>query len=363
MIADTSHVPATEAVLLVGGLGTRLRPLTDHTAKPMLPVAGVPFLAHQLARLREAGVRHVVMATSYRAETFVGYFGDGREHGLELEYVTETEALGTGGAIRNVADRLRSASDAPVVVVNGDILSDHDIAAQLRLHAVTDATVTLYLTVVDDARAYGCVPTDDAGRVMAFHEKMPEPVSNQINAGCYVFRRSAIDAIPTGRVVSVERETFPGLLRSGARLTGYVAGGYWRDIGTPESYIQGSADLVLGRVASPALPGPVGSAMVMTGTIVAPDAQLTGGCVVGTDSQVGMGAVIDGSILAAGVTIGHGARVHGSAIGAGARVGDRVVLRGVLVGDYVVIDDDTAVAPSARIDTNSATRLSVPERQ
>ncbi len=176
--------------MLVGGKGTRLRPLTLTAPKPMLPTAGVPFLTHQLAQAREAGVDHVVLATSYRAEMFEQYFGDGSALGLDLEYVTETEPMGTGGGYPQCGCApARGRADSPVLVFNGDVLSGHDIGAQLALHAKHDAAVTLYLTEVEDPRAFGCVPVDAAGRVLAFLEKMPEPVTNLINAGCYVFRR------------------------------------------------------------------------------------------------------------------------------------------------------------------------------
>ena len=203
-----------EAVLLVGGLGTRLRPLTVHCPKPMLPVAGVPFVLHQLARARAAGVTRVVLATSYRPEIFAA-LGDGSDLGLELVHVHETEPLGTGGGIRNAAASLLSGPDDPVVVFNGDVLSGHDLVGQLAAHAASAADVTLHLVEVEDARAFGSVPTDEAGRVLEFVEKSDDPPTNAINAGCYVFRRSVIDAIPTGRPVSVERETFPGLLSVG----------------------------------------------------------------------------------------------------------------------------------------------------
>ena len=246
-----------DAIVLVGGRGTRLRPLTLTAAKPMLPTAGVPFLTHQLAHARASGVDHVVLATSYRAETFGAHFGDGSLHGVDIEYVTETEPMGTGGGIRNVADRLRGDGDSPVLVFNGDVLSGHDITAQLALHRDNDAAVTLYLTEVDDPRAFGCVPIDAGGHVTAFLEKMPEPVTNLINAGCYIFRRDVIDTIPTGRPVSVERETFPQLLASGATVMGYVDRADWLDLGTPAAFVQGSCDLVRGIAPSPALPGPI----------------------------------------------------------------------------------------------------------
>ncbi len=244
-----------DAVILVGGLGTRLRPLTLSAPKPMLPTAGVPFLLHMLSRIREAGITHVVLGTSYRAEVFESYFGDGSRFGLELEYVTETEPLGTGGGIRNVAGALRGDT---AMIFNGDVLSGVDLRALLAAHADSAADVTLYLTKVEDPRAFGCVPTDADGRVTAFLEKDPDPVTDQINAGTYVFSRDVVESIPAGRNVSVERETFPGLLARGARVAGFVDASYWRDLGTPSDFVAGSADLVRGIAPSPALPGPAG---------------------------------------------------------------------------------------------------------
>src|SRR5206468_3717689 len=195
--------------------------------------------------------------------------------GLQLEYIQEEVPLGTGGGIRNAAARLRSGPDDPVVVLNGDVLSGHDLGAQLELHAKADAAVTLHLVEVPDPARFGCVPLDAAGRVTAFLEKTPDPVTNRINAGCYVFRRSVIDEIPPGRVVSVERETFPGFIASDQVLMGFVDTAYWLDVGTPETFVQGSCDLVLGRLASAALPAPCGEALVLDGAVVAPDARLS----------------------------------------------------------------------------------------
>lgn len=202
----------TEAILLVGGQGTRLRPVTVNTPKPMVPAAGVPFLAHQIARAAAAGVTHIVMATCYLAEVFEPYFGDGSAFGLTLEYVVEDEPLGTGGAIRNAAQRLHGGPDSSVLVFNGDILTGLDIAGLVESHKAADADVSLHLVSVEDPRAFGLVPTDSEGRVLAFTEKPQTPeeiITDQINAGCYVFRRDVIDSIPAGRPVSVERETFP----------------------------------------------------------------------------------------------------------------------------------------------------------
>ena len=256
----------TEAILLVGGKGTRLRPLTVHTPKPMVPAAGVPFLTHQLARARAAGVEHIVLATSYLAEVFEPYFGDGSALGLHLEYVTEDEPLGTGGAIRNVASRLHSGPDDPVLIFNGDILTGLDIAALVDTHRTTGADVSLHLTRVEDPRAFGLVPpTTRAGSRPSWRSRRPPRRSSPTRStrAAYVFRRSVIDSIPAGRPVSVERETFPGLLAAGAHLQGMVDSTYWLDLGTPQAFVRGSADLVLGRAPSPAVPGRCGDRLVL----------------------------------------------------------------------------------------------------
>ena len=322
-----------DAILLVGGQGRRLRPLTTNTAKPMLPVAGVPFITHQLAQARAAGIDHIVLATSYRAETFREHFGNGAALGLDLSYVTETEPLGTGGAIRNVADQLRGGPDDPVVVFNGDVLSGHDLRAQLALHTVRGADVTLHLTEVEDPRAFGCVPTDAQDRVTAFLEKMPDPVTNRINAGCYVFRRSIVDTIPFGRPVSVERVTFPGLLAAGALVLGYVDLAYWLDLGTPAAFVRGSCDLVSGRVASPAVPGPTGESLVLPGADVAADAKVFGGTTVGAGARIGPGALVEGSVLHDGAVVEAGAHVRASVVGRDAFVGAGTVVEGAVIGD------------------------------
>lgn len=341
-----------EAILLVGGMGTRLRPLTINTPKPMLPVAGVPFTAHQIARARAAGVTRIVLGTSYRAEVFSDHFGDGSDFGVELEYLVEDEPLGTGGAIANTASALRSGPDDPVLVFNGDVLSGLDIAGLVAQHQTAGADVTLYLTRVPDPRAFGLVPTDAQGRVTAFLEKPQRPeeiVTDQINAGCYVFRRGVIDEIPTGRPVSVERETFPGLLERGATVLGVVDEAYWLDLGTPLDFVRGSADLVLGKVASPALPGPTGENLVLGDAHVDPSAQLVAGSTVGAAATVGPETKISGSVLMTGASIGGKSVVSDSVIGVGARIGDGVHLQGVVVGDGAEIGSGNELVTGARV--------------
>ncbi|WEH33770.1 NDP-sugar synthase [Streptomyces sp. AM 4-1-1] len=343
---------AREAILLVGGKGTRLRPLTVHTPKPMVPAAGVPFLTHQLARARAAGVEHIVLATSYLAEVFEPYFGDGSSLGLHIEYVTEREPLGTGGAIRNVASRLASGPDEPVLIFNGDILTGLDIRALTASHSSSGADVSLHLTRVEDPRAFGLVPTDPTGRVTAFLEKPQTPeeiVTDQINAGAYIFRRSVIDTIPAGRPVSVERETFPGLLASGAHLQGMVDSTYWLDLGTPQAFVRGSADLVMGRAPSPAVPGRCGDRLVLPTASVADDAKLTGGTVIGDGARIGQGARIEGSAILADAVVEPGAVISDSLVGAGATIGSRTVLRGAVIGDGARIGADNELRDGVRV--------------
>ena len=296
------------AILLVGGFGTRLMPLTKNTPKPMLTVAGVPVTEHQLAMAKQAGITEIVLATSYLSEVFIPYFGDGAKWGMKIKYAVEKEPLGTGGAIRNAAKLLDT--NESVVVLNGDVLSSHNLAEQIRQHEAHDADVTLHLTEVKDARAFGCVPTDSHGRVTAFLEKMENPITNQINAGCYVFNPRVISTIPLDTVVSVERETFPELVARGAKVFGYVENAYWLDIGTPRALLKASIDIVKRS----------GDFLAMPGSTIDPTAVITGGSCIGPNSTVGAGAHIDGSIIEAGSTIGQNATISDSFVASGAEV-------------------------------------------
>ncbi|MGE5290455.1 MAG: sugar phosphate nucleotidyltransferase [Micromonosporaceae bacterium] len=338
-----------EAIVLAGGQGTRLRPMTISTPKPLLPAAGVPFLAHQLARAAASGVVRAVLATSYRAEMFEAGLGDGSSLGLKIEYVTEDRPLGTGGGIRNAASRLSCGPDDPVLVLNGDILSGHDISAQLDLHRAVDAAVTLHLVEVADPSRFGCVPTDASSRVTAFLEKTPTPVTNRINAGCYVFKRRAIDRIPADRVVSVERETFPGLIETGEPVFGYEETAYWLDVGTPEAFVRASCDLVLGLLPSPALPGPCGAMLALPGAAVDPGAEVSGGTVIGSGAVIAPGAQVHGSVLLDEVTVAPGARVTGSIVGRGVRIGEGAVLDEAFIGDGAVIGAGNELRNGIRI--------------
>jgi len=340
---DPAHV---DAVVLVGGQGTRLRPLTLSAPKPMLPTAGLPFLTHMLSRIADAGIRHVVLGTSYKAGVFEAEFGDGSKLGLEIEYVVEDEPLGTGGGIANVASKLRYDT---AMVFNGDVLSGCDLRALLASHSEHEADLTLHLVRVGDPRAFGCVPTDSDGGVLAFLEKTQDPPTDQINAGCYVFQRDVIERIPKGRAVSVEREVFPSLLSDGLKVCGYVDATYWRDMGTPDDFVRGSADLVRGIAPSPALKGHRGEELVHEGAAVAPGALLIGGTVVGRGAEIGPGVRLDGAVIFDGARIEAGSVIERSIIGFGARIGPRALIRDGVIGDGAHIGARCELLRGARV--------------
>jgi len=326
---ENSSAPqlAKSAILLVGGFGTRLQPLTFKTPKPMLKVAGIPFTEHQIVKARDAGITEIVLATSYLAEVFEPYFGDGKKFGIKISYAVEEVALGTGGAIRNAAQSLEN--DGSVVIFNGDVLSSHSLKQQMQLHLEKSADVSLYLTEVADARAFGAVELN-GDSITTFNEKMENPPTNIINAGCYIFNRGIIESIPAQRVVSVERETFPQLLASGAKLVGYVDRSYWLDIGTPAALLKATQDLIAGTAQSEAF-----DALVASGDFVVEDRSLVAkSAVVESNSHISQGSFIDG-----GAVIGEGAIIDGSIIGAGAVVGALASLRSTFVAEGTQIPE------------------------
>ena len=297
------------AILLVGGRGTRLAPLTNNTPKPMLQVAGVPFTEHQINKARSAGITEIVLATSFKAELFEPYFGDGKNFGISIKYAVEEVALGTGGAISNAAAMLEGSG--PVAIFNGDVLSKHDLNAQFKSHESNGADVTLYLTQVEDARAYGAVELDESGRVLAFNEKMENPPTNIINAGCYIFNREVIAAIPFGKVISVERETFPQLLSKGAKVFGFIDKSYWLDIGTPAALLKASRDLVSEMNKE---------FLSLPESTIASDANVSGGSVIGRRSRIESLAQVEGSVIGDSAVVGAGARLKNCFVAEGFEV-------------------------------------------
>jgi mannose-1-phosphate guanylyltransferase len=311
-------------ILLVGGLGTRLAPLTNKTPKPMLPIANLPVTEHQLLVAKAAGITKVVLATAYLAETFTPYFGDGSKWGIELKYALETKPLGTGGAIRNAAELIFAeiSANEPIVVFNGDVLSRHNLAAQINLHLDKSAAATLHLVSVDDARPYGCVPYDESGRVTEFLEKMENPITNSINAGCYVFNPSVIKEIEIGKVISVEREIFPQLLKESALIQAFVDNSYWLDMGTPKALLKGSRDYVGDR-----------DFLVGGNSQIATSAKISGATAIGNNVTIGENVEIKSSIIRDGVNISAGSTLENVFVEAGTKLSANTQARSVYLAN------------------------------
>lgn len=328
----------TQGILLVGGKGTRLLPLTRDVPKPMLPVAGLPVTEHQLMAAKAAGITSIVLAASYLSEVFIPYFGDGSKWGLKLQYAVESEPLGTGGAIRNAAKLLDGGES--IAIFNGDVLSSHNLAAQIAVHNARDADVTLHLTKVSDARAYGCVPMDENDRVTAFLEKMEKPVTDNINAGCYIFHPRVLTEIPLDSIVSVERDTFPKMVEAGRRIFGFVDNSYWLDIGTPRNLLQGSADLVGNALIAPALDRlkldrHAGQYLAMEGAQIAASAMLEDGCAIGRGALISNDVHLRSSIISDGAMVLDGASLDRCFVATGAAVPKAAIY----VDSYIGKDD------------------------
>ncbi len=315
-------------ILLVGGFGTRLLPLTNKTPKPMLPIANLPVTEHQLLAAKAAGITKVVLATAYLAETFMPYFGDGSKWGIELKYALESEPLGTGGAIRNAAELILSeiSENEPIVVFNGDVLSRHDLAAQIKLHQSSSAAATLHLVNVEDARPYGCVPFDESGRVTDFLEKVENPITNSINAGCYVFGPQVIKEIELGKVVSVEREVFPELLKRGRVVQAFVDNSYWLDMGTPKALLKGSQDYVGNH-----------EFIVGDNSKISSSAKISGASAIGNNVTIGANVEISASIIRDGVTIAEGCKLENVFVEANTMVLEKTQASGAYLADGEII--------------------------
>ena len=336
-----------KAAILIGGQGTRLRPFTLESPKPLLPVLNRPFLEYQFRILRLHGVREVVLCTSYRADDFRHAFGDGRRLGLKLRYVRETIPLGTGGALKNAEKHLAGGT---ALILNGDVLNALDIRAFLHFHHARRAEISIALTRVKDPTQYGLVLTDEKGYVRRFLEKpsWDEVETNTINAGAYLFEPSVFSHLPAGKTYSLERGLFPERLADKAKMGGWVTPGYWIDIGSVEKYLQVHLDILEGR--TPFKPGlgaktlrGVDGAKVAAGAglRVAEFARFSGSVSLGRNVRIGRGAALTDCVVLDGAVIGDGARLERCVVGARARVGTHSILGagaalagGSTVGDY-----------------------------
>ncbi|MEY3034015.1 MAG: hypothetical protein RLZ86_637 [Actinomycetota bacterium] len=325
------------AVVLVGGFGTRLRPLTFTTPKPMLPVGNRPIIENLVTMLSQAGVSEVVLALGFKPEPFMAAFPDGHCAGVALHYAVEPEPLDTGGAIRFAAEH--AGVDDTFVVVNGDVLTDLDVSRLIDFHRSTGAEATIHLTPVDDPSAYGVVELDDEGRVRRFVEK-PAPgtsPSNLINAGTYVFEPSVLSRIPTGRKVSIERETFPMLVESGS-LYALSTDDYWIDTGRPDTYRQANFDLLDGRRRLARCDA------VAPGADVDPTVRIEHS-LVAAGARVGAGSSLRDAIVLPGAEIGDTCEVVGSVVMGRVESGARLI-DSVIGADGVVSAGSTLASTS-----------------
>jgi mannose-1-phosphate guanylyltransferase len=318
-----------QAIVLVGGEGTRLRPLTSDVPKPAVTLVDRPFLAYVIEWLAGHGVSEVVLACGFLPDVLMEALGDDEHAGVTITYAVEPEPLGTAGAIRFAADSLGDRLEDRFLALNGDVLADLDLSALIRAHAECDAQGTIALHSVEDSSAYGLVRCDEDRTVLEFLEKTGEEVPGEINAGAYVLERSVLDLVPVGRAVSIEREVFPRLVGGG--LSALLLDGYWMDIGTPERYLQASWDILERRVETRVEPTAPGS-LVAADAEIAADARLGSRIVLSAGCRIGAGAELNESVLLDGCTVGEGARVEDSILAPGAEVAPGAQLRGAVIG-------------------------------
>ena len=321
-----------KALLIAGGFGSRLRPLTLTRPKHLLPIANDPHLFHVYDLLQRHGIDELVLLTSYLAETFAGAIEAAKERGMKVEVAHEEVPLGTAGAIKNAASFV---GDETFFAFNGDILSDMDLGGALDFHRQRGAEATIMLTPVDDPSAYGVVPTDEDGRVQGFIEKPPaaEAPTNMINAGVYIFEPSLLDRIPEGVEYSAERALFPGLVQEGAPLYALPTDSYWMDIGTPAKYLQANLDALARRFV-----GDGDLSVDQAGSLVAEDAEIDPAAevrssVVGQGARVEAGAVLDRCVLLPGAAVEEGASLSGCILGERVVAAAGVTAKDATIGD------------------------------
>jgi len=351
-----------QAIVLVGGEGTRLRPLTYGTPKPMVPIMNVPFLARTLERLYEAEIRDVVLAAGYMPQAIVDYFGDGSKIGMNVIYAIEETPLGTAGALKNVEPHITG----PFFVLNGDIFTSLDLRAMQEYHKEKGGVATLHCIRVEDPSPFGCVVHDQTGRVSAFIEKPPkdDAPTNDINAGTYLLAREILDFIPAGRPVSIERETFPAVIAANKAIYAYTTADYWIDLGRPDQYLAAHRDVLSGAMPfniEPGISGEGGEALRKHPGVIAPvhaagdvvvdaTARIGPNVVLGRGCSVGAGAVIREFVLWERVSVGAGALVEEAIVASGAIIGPKAhVAAGSVIGHGVTIEPGAQLQPGARL--------------
>jgi mannose-1-phosphate guanylyltransferase len=335
-----------QAVILVGGEGTRLRPLTSRQPKPVITLVDRPFLVYMLEWLRGHGVQDVILSCGFEPTKVREALGDGEALGLELRYVVEPEPRGTAGALKYADEQV--GLDERFLMLNGDVLTDVDVTAQLAQHEATGAVGTLGLVPVDDPSAYGLVLCDPAHAVTGFLEK-PAPSQLDgidryyISAGIYVLQRSVLDMIDSGRNVSIEREVWPALVGHGLHGS-HADGAYWMDIGTPERYLQGTFDILEGNVRTAAVE------RIGAGVTIAGGAHVGDLVVLGSGVTIGEGARVERSVVLDGVTVGAGAELTDCIVAAGAAIAEGAVVRGgAVIGEGVRVGPGNVLAHGIKV--------------
>ncbi|MBC8101840.1 MAG: NDP-sugar synthase [Cytophagales bacterium] len=350
-----------KGIIIAGGAGTRLRPLTYTRPKPLIPVVNRPFLEYQVALLKRHGIDEIIFATNYMADKIQGHFGDGTRFGVSMKYAIEDKPLGTAGAIKN-AQNVAGGTDT-LVVLNGDVLTDFDLTAIVRFHQEKNALVTLTLKEVPSPSPYGVIITDDNGRVQEFREPSeaqkkalaanPNPELtgevDYINAGIYIMQPEALLSVPAGRPVSVERETYPRFLAEGAPVYAVSQNGFWLDIGQAEQYRQ-ATEAILSRKISVEVPGQWQSAgyWAEDGAEVDPTAHLAPTVHVGRRARIGAGTSVTGkTVIGPHCVVGANVTLQDCILEDGVVIGDGVTLTGVILDDGVKVESDCVVTGSA----------------
>lgn len=339
-----------KAIILVGGEGTRLRPLTTGIPKPMLPVVNKPFIEHVINGLVAGGVSEVILSAGYKPQVFDSHLGDGSDFGVKITYVTEETPLGTGGAAKNAMSRINDT----FLVLNGDILTDIDYKALVAHHKEKGAAATLALTRVDDPTQYGLVPLDESGRVVGFTEKPSwnEVTTDLVNAGIYVMEPAVMAGCEPNRPCSLEREIFPSILSEGMPVFGCVTGAYWLDIGTPAKYLRAHHDILSGEMPE-AIDGEQNADGVWIGeaAIIEEGAAVSGPSVIGAGARIMSGATVRGlTTVGPGCVIESGAVLDGcvlhgnTTIGAGASVKESIVAGGLNIAPGRIIEMGTILS-------------------
>ncbi len=335
-----------KALILVGGEGTRLRPLTLNMPKVMVPVLNTPFLEHFIHHLGRHQVKDIVLAQGYLAQPIESYLGDGSRLGARITYMVEDAPRGTAGAIKNAESYL----DDTFLAMNGDIFTDLDITGMVEFHRERRAKVTIALAPVDDPTAYGLIETDDRGRILRFLEKpgRGEITTNMINAGTYVLEPDVLAQIPPARKVSIERETFPQLLSQGEPAYAYPSLAYWLDMGTPEKYLQLHRDL-LGGKSSHYTPATDKEVLIGEQCRIHPTAKIAGPVVIGDNCTILEDSVIEGSIIWGDVRIEPRVRVKNSIVADRCRLNADCAIEDCVLGDNVTVVSGTRLEPGSKI--------------